>query len=95
MHASVEIGFFYLYLQDSEHGRGLLADADALFGVGEELFALDLEEKERFDFSSRGSYFGYKGVGKGVVDKEGGLDRNEFYNVVLPVLNTHIYGVMC
>lgn len=95
MHASEQIGFFYLDLQDSEHGRGLLNDADALFGVGEELFALDLEEKERFDFSSRGSYFGYKGVGKGVVDKEGGLDRNEFYNVVFPVLNTHIYGVMC
>ena len=81
MRASEQIGFFYLDLQDSEHGRGLLDDADALFGVGEELFALDLHEKERFDFSSRGSYFGYKGLGKGVVDKEGGLDRNEFFNV--------------
>lgn len=85
MRASEEIGFFYLDLQDSEHGRGLLDDADALFGVGEELFALDLDEKETFDFSSQGSYFGYKGVGKGVVDKEGGLDRNEFFNVILPV----------
>ena len=81
MRASEEIGFFYLDLQDSEHGRGLLNDADALFGLGEELFALDLAEKERFDFSAKGSYFGYKGVGKGVVDREGNLDRNEFYNV--------------
>ena len=84
MRASEQIGFFYLDLQDSEHGRGLLDDADALFGVGEELFALDLHEKERFDFSSQGSYFGYKGLGKGAVDKEGGLDRNEFFNVFPP-----------
>lgn len=90
--ASEDIGFFYLDLQDSEHGRGLLDDADALFGVGEELFMLDVSEKERFDFSARGSYFGYKGVGKGVVDKDGGADRNEFFNVLFfPALYTYIY----
>ena len=40
--ASVEIGFFYLDLQDSDHGVPLLGDADKLFAVGERLFELSL-----------------------------------------------------
>jgi isopenicillin N synthase-like dioxygenase len=79
--ASVDIGFFYLDLQDSEHGTSLLTDADGLFKVGEELFELSLEEKKRYDFSAQNSYFGYKGQGVAVVDQQGNLDRNEFYNV--------------
>lgn len=79
--ASVEIGFFYLDLQGSEHGTALLNDADGLFEVGEKLFELGLEEKKRYDFSTQNSYFGYKGQGVAVVDKQGNLDRNEFYNV--------------
>lgn len=79
--ASVDIGFFYLDLQDSEQGRSLLGDADDLFRVGEKLFELPLEEKMLYDFSAQNSYFGYKGQGVAVVDKNGNLDRNEFYNV--------------
>lgn len=82
--ASVDIGFFYLDLQDSDHGISLLSDADGLFQVGERLFGLfelSLEEKKKYDFSSQNSYFGYKGQGVAVVDKQGNLDRNEFYNV--------------
>lgn len=79
--ASVDIGFFYLDLQDSEHGRSLLHDADDLFQIGERLFELPLDEKKRYDFSAQNSYFGYKGQGVAVVDKDGNLDRNEFYNV--------------
>ncbi|KAJ5242784.1 uncharacterized protein N7469_001111 [Penicillium citrinum] len=79
--ASVDIGFFYLDLQDSEQGRSLLGDADDLFRVGEKLFELPLKEKLFYDFSAQSSYFGYKGQGAAVVDKNGNLDRNEFYNV--------------
>lgn len=79
--ASVDIGFFYLDLQNSDHGSALLADADALFDVGERLFELSLAEKKKYDFSAQNSYFGYKGQGVAVVDKQGNLDRNEFYNV--------------
>lgn len=79
--ASVDIGFFYLDLQDCEHGKSLLGDADGLFQVGERLFELSLEEKKKYDFSAQNSYFGYKGQGVAVVDKQGNLDRNEFYNV--------------
>ncbi|KAJ5980592.1 hypothetical protein N7481_007890 [Penicillium waksmanii] len=79
--ASVDIGFFYLDLQDSEQGESLLDDADDLFRVGESLFELPLEEKVLYDFSKQNSYFGYKGQGVSVVDKDGNLDRNEFYNV--------------
>lgn len=79
--ASVEIGFFYLDLQETGLGTSLLSDADNLFKVGEKLFELDLEEKNRYDFSGQNSYFGYKAQGVAVVDKDGNLDRNEFYNV--------------
>ncbi|KAJ5492392.1 Oxoglutarate/iron-dependent dioxygenase [Penicillium expansum] len=79
--ASTDIGFFYLDLSDSEQGSSLLSDADDLFQVGERLFELSLEEKKQYDFSGQNSYFGYKGQGAAVVDKQGNLDRNEFYNV--------------
>lgn len=78
-HACEELGFFYLDLRGS--ADELLANADALFDVGKGLFNLSLDEKETFDFSSQNSYFGYKGQGAAVVNAEGDVDRNEFYNV--------------
>jgi hypothetical protein len=62
-------------------GDVLLKDADELFVVGKEIFELSVDEKRRYDFKDQGSYFGYKGFGEGVVDREGNRDRNEFYNV--------------
>jgi len=77
--ACEDLGFFYLDLRGD--GESLLRDADALFGVGEELLALPLEEKKKYDFSEQMSYFGYKAQGAAVMDKKGNLDRHEFYNV--------------
>ncbi|KAL3473015.1 hypothetical protein BJX99DRAFT_249193 [Aspergillus californicus] len=79
--ACEDLGFFYLDLRDAGASSQILQDAETLFGVGSELFGLPLEEKQRYDFSSRKSYFGYKAQGVGVVDRQGNLDRNEFYNV--------------
>lgn len=62
-------------------GNSLLHDASQLFRVGEELFDLPLEEKQKYDFANQGSYFGYKGYGSGIIDEKGTKDRNEFYNV--------------
>lgn len=62
-------------------GPALEASIDALFALGEEVFALSVEEKQRYDFKDQGSYFGYKGLGAGVVDAKGTRDGNEFYNV--------------
>ncbi|OCL14623.1 hypothetical protein AOQ84DRAFT_19441, partial [Glonium stellatum] len=62
-------------------GEALLADADRLFRVEEEFFQLPVEEKVKYDFADQGSYFGYKGYGAGIIDKEGNTDRNEFYNI--------------
>lgn len=76
-----DIGFFYLDLRHSDQGESILADADQLFKVGEELFNLDLDEKKKYDFSRQKLYFGYKAQGAAVVDGQGNLDRNEFYNV--------------
>ncbi|KAK6380673.1 uncharacterized protein PV06_09834 [Exophiala oligosperma] len=77
--ACEDLGFFYLDL--SGPGDSLLADADLLFQVGEQLFDLPVDEKKKYDFMHKNSYFGYKGFGANVVDRHGNLDRNEFYNV--------------
>ncbi|KEF54014.1 uncharacterized protein A1O9_09809 [Exophiala aquamarina CBS 119918] len=77
--ACEDLGFFYLDL--SGPGDSLLADADELFKTGAALYDLPLEEKKKYDFMHKNSYFGYKGYGANVVDRDGNLDRNEFYNV--------------
>lgn len=77
--ACEDIGFFYLDLRGV--GNEILANADELFDVGVKLFDLPLEEKQKYDFMHKNSYFGYKGLGANVVDRTGALDRNEFYNV--------------
>jgi len=87
--ASRELGFFYLDLRDavstsaspSINGPALLQDVNALFSLGEQVFALPVSEKQKYDFMDQGSYYGYKGLGAGVIDKEGTRDRNEFYNI--------------
>ncbi len=66
-------------------GEALLSDADQLFEVMKRFFDLSVEEKVKFDFKDKGSYFGYKGYGAGIVDGKGTRDRNEFYNVRCPV----------
>jgi isopenicillin N synthase-like dioxygenase len=79
--ACKDIGFFYLDLRDLEEGESILCDADKLFKLSEQLFALDAEEKKKYDLSEKKSYFGYKPLGAAIVDKKGNVDRNEFYNV--------------
>jgi len=79
--ACEDLGFFYLDLEGD--GDSLLRDANGLFDVAEALCDLPLEEKQKYDFSSQKSYFGYKAQGAMVIDRNGNLDRNEFYNVTL------------
>jgi isopenicillin N synthase-like dioxygenase len=57
--ACKNLGFFYLDLRGTSIGESILKDADRLFDVGEKLFELDLEEKEKYDFSAQHSYYGY------------------------------------
>ena len=56
---SKDLGFFYLDLRGTPTGHSILQDVDDLFTVGEELFDLDVEEKQKYDFSAQKSYFGY------------------------------------
>jgi hypothetical protein len=77
--ACEDLGFFYLDLKGD--GDALLRDANQLFDVAAAFCDLPLEEKEKYDFSNQKSYFGYKAQGAAVVDRNGNLDRNEFYNV--------------
>ena len=62
-------------------GEALLHDADALFKLAPDVFALPVSEKDKYDYKDKGSYFGYKGMGKGIIDAKGTRDRNEFWNV--------------
>jgi len=87
--ASKNLGFFYLDLQNDDEGEKLLKQADLLFGLGEKLYELGREELSKYDYKAQGSYMGYKGFGSAVVDEEGNLDRNEFYNVCSPFLFSH------
>lgn len=59
--ACEDIGFFYLDLRGP--GDDILEDANKLFEVGEGLYDLPLEEKQKYDFMHKNSYFGYKGFG--------------------------------
>ncbi|EME45502.1 hypothetical protein DOTSEDRAFT_170939 [Dothistroma septosporum NZE10] len=83
--ACCDLGFFYLDLRHGKDqqvdGDGLLESAQQCFGLAEDVFNLPVEEKQKYDLMDKGSYFGYKGYGKGVVDKKGTRDRNEFWNI--------------
>jgi hypothetical protein len=79
--SSKDLGFFYLDLRGDEYGEVLLSKADKLFGLAPALYDLGRDELEKYNYSSQGSYMGYKGFGNSVVDEQGNLDRNEFYNV--------------
>jgi isopenicillin N synthase-like dioxygenase len=88
-----DLGFFYLDVRNpikdmnnatnerTIDGDALLHDVDRLFEVMRDFYSLGVEEKTKYDFKDQGSYFGYKGYGEGIVDKQGTKDRNEFYNV--------------
>lgn len=78
--ACQELGFFYLDLRGNA-GEALLDDADQLFKLMKFFYDLPVSEKVRYDFKNKGSYFGYKGYGEGIIDAKGTRDRNEFYNV--------------
>lgn len=89
--ACCDLGFFYLDCRGGNgidsvsnqevSGDALLAAAEELFGLAEGVFDLPVEEKVKYDMMGENSYFGYKGYGKGVIDKTGTTDRNEFWNI--------------
>ncbi|KAF1925834.1 Clavaminate synthase-like protein [Didymella exigua CBS 183.55] len=78
--ACQELGFFYLDL-GGDGSEDLLADADRLFSLMKSFYDMPVEEKVKYDFKSKGSYYGYKGYGEGIINAKGTRDRNEFYNV--------------
>ncbi|KAL9110900.1 MAG: hypothetical protein Q9187_007997 [Circinaria calcarea] len=57
--AAKDLGFFYLDLRNSMEGEAILKDMDRLFKLGEYLSRLDLEEKQSYDFSGQGTYYGW------------------------------------
>ncbi|SMQ48830.1 unnamed protein product [Zymoseptoria tritici ST99CH_3D7] len=80
-----DLGFFYLDLRSASSGDisgdTLLDSTDDLFRLGEQVFALPVGEKQQYDLMDQNSYYGYKGLGQGVIDAKGTRDRNEFWNI--------------
>jgi isopenicillin N synthase-like dioxygenase len=62
-------------------GEALLKDANAMFELGPKVFALPYEEKIKYDYAGKDSYFGYKPFRQGITDSAGTRDWNEFWNV--------------
>ncbi|KAJ4290509.1 hypothetical protein N0V90_010726 [Kalmusia sp. IMI 367209] len=80
--ACCQLGFFYLDLGEENGGDvAVLQYVEHLFKVMKSFFELEVGEKAKYDFADQGSYFGYKGYGKGIVDSKGTRDQNEFYNI--------------
>ncbi|KAL7410030.1 Clavaminate synthase-like protein [Mrakia frigida] len=74
-HACTTLGFFYL------KNHGLREQFNSLFDVCEEVFALEEEEKKKYDVGVSGNSFGYKSIGHDNVDEEGNVDTNEQFNL--------------
>ena len=74
-------GFFLLDLQDHDFGVELLKTVDPIFAVAEDLFELDLSEKDAYSYQAGEAILGYKGYGVGRVDNNGTPDRCEFWAV--------------
>lgn len=82
--ACCDLGFFYLDCRDSSSnnlGNNLVDNANKLFDLGDRVFSLPVEEKQKYDMMGENSYYGYKGYGAGVIDKKGTRDRTEFWNL--------------
>ena len=80
----------YLDIRGCEAGKRLLGNADNMFSLMDQFFDLPMDEKTKCDFSSQGSYLGYKGKGREVMDDKGIKDYDEMYNVSWPP--DHIYS---
>ena len=58
LQACKDLGFFYLDLRDAPEGQVILGELDSLFDVGKRLFDLELAQKQKYDMSGQGSYYG-------------------------------------
>ncbi|KAI8626584.1 Clavaminate synthase-like protein [Xylariaceae sp. FL1651] len=75
-------GFFYLDLAGCEAGDRIAKGADEVAAVAEDVFALPLDEKMKYQLQgASGSLDGYKIAGGSVTDKAGTKDTAEFFNV--------------
>ncbi|KAH7878913.1 Clavaminate synthase-like protein [Lentinula edodes] len=73
--AGTNLGFWYL------KNHGAEQDFVAMWGMGEEVFKLPLEEKMKYEQGDEGLSFGYKAVGHYIVDAAGNPDPVEGVNV--------------
>ncbi|RPD55166.1 Clavaminate synthase-like protein [Lentinus tigrinus ALCF2SS1-7] len=73
--AATELGFWYLKNYDIED------EVDHMFDVGQDIIALPLEEKLKYELGDQGFPFGYKVAGAQVMDNRGTRDVTEFFSI--------------
>jgi len=66
-------GFFYI--------KNHRVDSDFMFDLANTVFNLPTDEKMKYAYDSKGSYFGYKSSGSQYIDDKGTADQSEFYNI--------------
>lgn len=71
--ACTQLGFFYL--------KNAKLDATSMFESAQTFFECPVSDKLVYDMGTSGNYFGYKGLGGGVIDSKGTLDKHERYNI--------------
>ncbi|KXN87808.1 Leucoanthocyanidin dioxygenase, partial [Leucoagaricus sp. SymC.cos] len=73
--AATKLGFWYL------KNHGATEEVSRMFNLGQEVMALPLEEKLKFEQGDEGTSAGYKAAGNNAVDATGEKDTVEFLNV--------------
>lgn len=75
-----EWGFFLLDLTGSNEGTALLHDAENMFDLTTELFALDQDTLDRYAYDAPRDLTGYKGMGRLKTD-DGRTDQMHLYSI--------------
>ncbi|KAH7232246.1 uncharacterized protein BKA55DRAFT_598254 [Fusarium redolens] len=85
--ASRELGFFYIDMVRSSLGERIIQQAESLQLLQKQSFQLPKEEKEVFNARLK-TYFSYRAMETTFPDADGGLKRNESYNMLRTFGNT-------
>lgn len=79
--ACKRLGFFYLSMEGSTLGEGIVTEAEQLHVIQQEFFASPSEEKEKYAREKLDPFFGYRHSVLDTKNEDGTTRRNELYNV--------------
>jgi isopenicillin N synthase-like dioxygenase len=82
--AAKDLGFFYLDMDGSALGEGIVAGAEQLHVLQKQFNALPVKLKEEFLREKIDAFFGYRFQGNRS-SEDGRVGRSEMYNVCMPI----------